>query len=309
MKIGIVGGSGSLGQELTKQLLLKPQVESIRIISSTESKQAEMKRKFNNPKIGYLMCNIRDEYKLHGAFKGLNIIYHCAALKMVDESHDIREIRKTNITGTENVCETAEDMEIEKVIFTSSDKAAYPANVYGKSKAFAEDYIVRLNSKYLNYKTKFACTRYGNCLGSTGSILQIWPEQAKTGTIKITDARMTRFWLSLPQAASFVINCLEGMSGGEIFIPKIKSFSVERLAKLLYPECKIEYIGMRDNGEKLHERLTIPEENPRIRDFKDKYIIGGNHFGGIPLDKDFEYRSDLTESYTDEEMRAMLDGF
>lgn len=265
-----------------------------------------MKRKFNNSKIGYLIGNIRDEFRLHGAMRGLNVIYHCAALKMVDESHDIREIRKTNISGTENICEIAEDLGVEKVIFTSSDKAAYPANIYGKSKAFSEDYILSLNTKYVNYKTKYACTRYGNCLGSTGSILQIWPEQAKTGPIKITHPEMTRFWLTLKQAATFVIKCANGMSGGEIFIPKIKSYGVERLARLLYPDCKMEYIGMRDNGEKLHERLTIPEETVRLRDYSDKYIIGGNHFGGIPVESDFEYRSDLVESYTDEEMRDMI---
>jgi len=303
VKIAILGGSGSLGNELTRQLLQNAEVEQIRIFSRNENKQAIMQREFNDPRMRYLIGDIRDYTRLKRALRGIDQVFHVAALKRVEKTHDVDEIEKTNVKGTENACNAAEECGVKKFIFTSSDKAAYPANVYGASKMFGEQKVLQMNA---HSTTRYACTRYGNVLGSNGSILQVWPEQAKTGTIKITDARMTRFWITIKDAASFVIRCMNGMSGGEIFIPKMKTYGVERLARLIYPEASIEYIGMRDNGEKLHETMVIPEERERTKDYGDKYIIGGNHFGGIELEKDFEYSSDIVPSYTDEEMRGMI---
>lgn len=303
MKYLIDGGTGSLGQELTRQLLELPDTSVIRIFSRNENKQAEMQRKFKDERLRFLIGDIRDYDRVIRAMHGIDRVFHCAALKRVEKSHDVEEIIKTNIDGTVNVCNAADECRVEKLIFISSDKAAHPANIYGASKMVGEHKVLQMDAQS---NTKFACTRYGNVIGSNGSIIPLWKEREHTGLIYITHSQMTRFWISLSQAASFVIRCMNGMDGGEIFLPKMRSFKIEDLARLVVPKCAIEYIGLRDPGEKLHEILVTPEEVSRTKDYGDKYIIGGNHFGGIPVEPDFEYRSDLVEPYTDKEMGELL---
>lgn len=293
MKIAITGGTGTLGYELTRQLLARKDTESIRIFSRSESRQAEMERKFGDKRLRFLIGDVRDYERVRRAMRGVDRVFHCAALKRVEKTHDVEEIIKTNISGTCNVCNAAESLGIEKVLFISSDKAVYPANVYGMSKAVGEQKVLQMNG---HAKTKFSLTRYGNVLGSTGSVLQLWKEQASKGEIKITDPTMTRFWISVQDAARFVIEIMDSMKGGEIFIPKMKSFEVRRLAKLLYPMVKQITIPLRDRGEKLHETMITHGEMKEMEDMEDRYVIGAGK--GLKV----IYNSYFAERYTDKEM-------
>jgi UDP-N-acetylglucosamine 4,6-dehydratase len=306
VKVAITGGAGFLGKELTRQLLNDKSIEAIRVISTDEFKHAEMEREFNDDRVGFLIRDVRDYEGMGWALRGVDRIYHCAALKRVEKGCDVQEFLLTNVVGTRNICLAAERNQCERVMFISSDKAAYPANTYGKTKALAEDIVYNLNSKYANYKTRFACVRYGNVVNSTGSLIPLL--KSSKGKIKITDPRMTRFWIKVEDAAKFVISCMNGMQGGEIFLPKMRAYSVEKLARIVRPNDEIEYIGMRDRGEKLHEILLTPEEVRVTRDYGDKYIIGSNHFGGEQLPEDFRYSSDTVKQFTDEEMIDIVFG-
>lgn len=306
MIVLISGGTGTLGTELTRQLLNREDIDTIRIFSRSESKQAEMQAKFNNKKLRFLIGDIRDIDRVRDALSGVDIVFHCAALKRVDKTHDVDEIEKTNIQGTRIMANIARRQGIKKFMMISSDKAVRPTNVYGSSKMHGEQKVLQMNAHSNN--TRYAVCRYGNVLGSTGSLLQIWPKQVEQGKIFITDENMTRFWIRIEKAAEFVIRCMDGMSGGEIFIPKMKSFGIKRLADLLYPRTPQEIIGMRDAGEKLHEELITPLEVKHTKDHGDKYIVYGNHFGGISVESDFEYTSEKVPSFTDEEMLLQING-
>lgn len=298
----VTGGTGSFGQKFVEVVLKRYQVKKLIIFSRDEMKQYQMQKKFSPEKyknLRYFIGDVRDADRLHRAFNKVDIIIHAAALKIVPAAeYNPFEAVKTNIIGAENVINLAIDNNVEKVLALSTDKAANPINLYGATKLCAEKMFVAANN-YSPQSTKFSVIRYGNVLGSRGSVIPFFRECAKKGIVPITDKRMTRFWITLEQGVEFVLSCLEQMQGGEIFIPKIPSMKIVDLAKVICPECRQEITGIRA-GEKLHETLVSADDGVHTYEFRDRFIIypkaagnKNNKRGGTYLGPDFKgYRSD-----------------
>lgn len=260
----ITGGTGSFGTACVEQLLSMA-VSRVIVYSRGEFAQSELKRKFPDPRLECFIGDVRDEARLRRAFEAEpDLVIHAAALKQVPAcEHDPLEAKKTNIDGAENIVNAAIDARVPKVVALSTDKAAAPLNAYGKSKAMAEAIFVRGNAYAGRRRTRFSVVRYGNVIGSRGSIVPIFLEHQRTGEpIPITDRRMTRFWMPLEEAVRLVLYAAREMQGGEIFVPEIPSAYVTEVAKLLAPNCDLKEIGMRP-GEKLHETLISRDEAPQ----------------------------------------------
>ncbi len=306
----ISGGSGSLGQTLTKLLLEKYNPKGIRIFSRGELLQWEMKNKFNreypNAPISYLIGDIRDRDRLNLATKGVDIIIHAAALKQIPIGEDNPlEVIETNIIGSQNIVYTALENKIERVIGISSDKACYPINLYGGTKLCMEKLLIQSNIYSGGRNPKFSCVRYGNVLESRGSVVPLFRKQyEETGKITITDPKMTRFWITLKQVANFVLGSVEEMKGREIFIPKMSSATITAISEAVTSESvKIEYSGIRQ-GEKLHETLITKEESTRSIENETKYIITDKE---ISPSHSFEYTSDQNKIWLNhEQIRKMI---
>jgi len=311
----ITGGTGSFGKKFTEIVLQKYKPKKVIIFSRDEMKQYEMSKRFNQENVRYFVGNVRDPDRLNRAFSGVDIIVHAAALKIVPTAeYNPFEAVKTNILGAENVINVAIDNNVKKVIALSTDKAANPINLYGATKLCAEKMFVAANN-YSPHGTKFSVVRYGNVFGSRGSVVPFFKQCKKKGIVPITDKRMTRFWITLEQGVEFVLQCIENMEGGEIFIPKIPSMKVIDLAKAICPECKQEISGIRA-GEKLHETLLPKDEGIHTYEHEDKFITYPyvvNHRdkkqGGKPLEAEFDgYRSDNnTEWFSIEQLRKMVE--
>ena len=270
----ITGGTGSFGKACVKRLLEAHDPTAIRIYSRDELKQWEMAREINDPRVRFLIGDVRDAARLKRAFEGVDYVIHAAALKHVPacEYNPVEAVR-TNVDGAINVINAALDTNVKKVIALSTDKAVNPVNIYGATKLCSDRLFVQSNS-YAGpvRQTRFSVVRYGNVMASRGSVIPLFRKQAESGVLTITDARMTRFWITLPHAVDFVLSSFEMMQGGEIFVPKIPSMKITDLAKTVAPKAKIKVIGIRP-GEKLHESLTTIEESPLIREMKDRYIV------------------------------------
>lgn len=257
----VTGGTGSFGRSFIRALLKNHMVKKVIALSRDELKQHDMAREFNDDRLRLFLGDVRDSSRLDRAFYKVDIVVHAAALKQVPtlEYNPIEAI-KTNVTGTQNVIEAAIDQGVKQVLLISTDKAAYPGNLYGATKLCAERLFVAANS-YSARRTAFSVVRYGNVLGSRGSFVEtLLSESWSKGTVKITNPEMTRFWLSLSQAHDLVLFALEHMEGGEIFIPKIPSMKIGDLVDALLPRAKKEIIGLRA-GEKLHEVLLTDQES------------------------------------------------
>ena len=311
----VTGGCGSFGQKFTEIVLKEHNPKSVRIYDNRELAEVEMERKFNDSRLRFFIGDVRDKNRLHRAMNGVDIVVHAAALKHIPvcEYNPIEAIR-TNIEGAVNVIDAAIDNSVEKVMAISTDKAVHPVNLYGATKLVAEKLFVQGNSYTGGRKTKFSCARYGNVIGSSGSVVPLFFEQKKNGEITITDERMTRFWITLEQGIHFVIKCIELMKGGEIFIPKIPSMKIVDLAQVIAPEAKRKIIGIR-SGEKLHEILLTEEEARHTKEFNDYFIIepeypfwDENHFKKEKrLPDGFSYKSNTnTDWITKEQMREIL---
>ena len=259
-----------------------------------------MMRKFNDSRLRFFIGDVRDKERLSRAMNGVDVVVHAAALKHVPvcEYNPIEAV-KTNIDGAANVIEAALDNQVEKVLNISTDKAVHPVNLYGATKMVAEKLFVQANSYSGAKKTIFSCVRYGNVVGSSGSVIPLFKEQRKTGTITITDNRMTRFWITMEEGIKFVLNGIEAMRGGEIFIPKIPSTKIIDLAQVIAPDAKIKTIGIR-HGEKIHEELLTAEEATHAKEY-DNYFVIESEFpfwdnseasGGKSLPEGFKYTSD-----------------
>lgn len=269
----LTGGTGSFGNKFTEIALKDHNPKVIRIFSRGEKKQVDMKKKFNDhKKIRFFIGDVRDKNRLDRAMNNVDIVIHAAAMKQVPvcEYNPIEAI-KTNIDGCINVIDTAIDNNVEKIMFISTDKAVHPINLYGATKMTAEKLFIQANS-YSFDKTKFSCVRYGNVIGSRGSVIPLFLEQKKKGILTITDEGMTRFWITLDEGINFVIKRAQNMKGGEIFIPKISSMKIIDLAKTIGPDSKIKIIGIRP-GEKIHEILLTEDESMHSKEFDDYYII------------------------------------
>jgi len=228
---------------------------------------------YNDPRLRYFIGDVRDRERLVRAMDGVNIVVHAAALKQVPAcEYNPMEAIKTNIMGTSNVVEAALDAGVEKVLALSTDKAVNPVNLYGATKLAAEKLVIQSNAYAAGKATRYSCVRYGNVVGSRGSVVPLFLKQRASGKVTITDDRMTRFWLSLEQGVHFVINCIEQMEGGEVFVPKIPSTTIVDLAKAIAPESEIDIIGIRP-GEKLHEVLISEDEARTTVEMERMYVV------------------------------------
>lgn len=313
----LTGGTGSFGQKFTEIVLRKYKPKAIRIFSRDELKQWEMEKRFNDNKhLRFFIGDVRDKDRLERAMDSANIVIHAAALKQVPlcEYNPFEAIR-TNIIGAQNVIDAAIDHNIEKVMAISTDKAVNPVNLYGATKMCMEKLFVAANS-YVGGKrqTRMSCTRYGNVVGSRGSVIPLFKTQKSTGTITITDKRMTRFWITSEQGVEFVIRCIEMMHGGEIFVPKVPSMKILDLAKIIAPKCEIKYIGIRP-GEKIHECLLTEDEARHAVEYNNFFVIMPDHpwwsyenyKDGNKLPQGFRYTSDSNEHWlTGKELQKML---
>src|SRR5512135_3252862 len=270
----VTGGTGSFGKKFTKTLLEEKQPKKIIIFSRDELKQHEMKtRGYDHPSLRYFIGDVRDRERLIRAMHGVDIVVHAAALKQVPAcEYNPMEAIKTNIMGTANVVEAALDAGVKKVLTVSTDKAVSPANLYGATKLAAEKLTVQSNAYAGGTSTRFSCVRYGNVVGSRGSVVPLFIKQRQNGKVTLTDERMTRFWITLDQGVHFVIRCIEQMHGGEVFVPKIPSMKTFDLAKAVAPESEIEIIGIRP-GEKLHEVLISDDEARTTVEMEDMFVI------------------------------------
>lgn len=319
LSILITGGTGSFGKKFVETVLRKYKPKRLIILSRDELKQSEMAQVFREsdyPCLRYFLGDVRDRDRLQRAFHGVDIVVHAAALKQVPAAeYNPFEFVKTNVVGAENVINVAIDQRVKKVIALSTDKAANPINLYGATKLCSDKLFVAGNAYSGDIDTRFCVVRYGNVFGSRGSVVPFFKEQAKTGVIPITDERMTRFWITLQQGVDFVLNCLDVMTGGEIFVPKIPSMKVTDLAEALAPGCKLEITGIRP-GEKLHEMMVPDDDARRTVEFDDFYVIqpdfkwwsADNHKGGKPVPDGFKYSSDNnTQWLSIDDLRKMAE--
>ena len=314
-EILVTGGTGSFGKKFVETVLKEYDVKRLIVFSRDELKQFEMQQHVRDERVRFFIGDVRDPERLHRAFHGVDVVVHAAALKQVPScEYNPMEAVKTNIIGAQNIINAAIDNGVKKVIALSTDKAANPINLYGATKLCSDKLFIAGNAYSGVENTRFSVVRYGNVIGSRGSVIPLFREQAKTGIITITDKRMTRFWITLDQGVQFVIHCLEMMNGGELFIPKIPSMSLSDLANAIAPKCKHKITGIRP-GEKLHEVLLPKGEAHRALEFKDKYIVApdmeffeeGGHRGGKRVDANFEYASNTNEKWlTVKQLHAMI---
>ena len=310
----ITGGTGSFGKSFVRYVLENFNPKRIIVFSRDELKQFEMDKEFNSPILRFFIGDVRDKNRLYRAFAGVDYVVHAAALKQVPAcEYNPFEAIKTNILGAQNIIEAAIDCGIRRVVALSTDKAANPVNLYGATKLCSDKLFISGNSYAGSQDTRFCVVRYGNVIGSRGSVIPLFKKMRESGVITITDARMTRFWITLEQGIKLVLNSMDRMQGGEIFVPKIPSMKVTDLAKAVAPNCRHEYIGIRP-GEKLHE-VMIPEDDARNTIEMDNFYIikpefpwwGRNNWsGGKPVPNDFRYASDTNDRWlTVDELRKM----
>ena len=314
----ITGGTGSFGKKCTEIILENFEPARLIILSRDELKQHQMRQRFSEqeyPCMRYFIGDVRDKDRLYRAFVDVDIVIHAAALKQVPaaEYNPIEPI-KTNVMGASNIIDAAIDRNVERVIALSTDKAANPINLYGATKLCSDKLFVAGNNYSGENGTRFSVVRYGNVAGSRGSVIPFFLERRKTGVLPITDPRMTRFWITLEQGVQFVLDNLERMEGGEVFVPKIPSMKITDLAKALAPDCETKVVGIRP-GEKLHEVMVPRDDAHNTLEFDDRYVIlpafrqwdsGAYHErnGGTWCEDGFEYRSDNNDKWLNaEEMR------
>lgn len=314
----VTGGTGSFGRRFTRTLLRDHNPKKLIILSRDEWKQSEMARHFQDPRVRFFLGDVRDKERLMRAFDGVNIVVHAAALKQIPMAeYNPLEAIKTNILGAANVIDAAIERGVEKVMALSTDKAANPINLYGATKLCSDKLFIAANVYSGPHKTRFGVVRYGNVVGSRGSVIPLFLKMKRTGKIPITDRRMTRFWITLDQAVTLVTEGLERMHGGEIFVPKVPSMNIADLAEAIAPECKHEVVGIRP-GEKLHE-VMVPVDDARQTVELERFYVIQPHFGFQQPDHnwsrakavhpDFSYTSDTNAEWlTKEDLRRLLSG-
>ncbi len=316
----ITGGTGSFGQKFCETILKRYTPKKLIIFSRDELKQYEMRQKFPDNTLDkqspmrYLIGDVREENRLLHAFNGVDIVIHAAALKQVPScEYNPMEAVKTNVIGAMNVVTAAINAGVKKVIALSTDKAASPINLYGATKLCSDKIFTAAHSYAGPRDIRFSVVRYGNVFGSRGSVVPFFLQKKAGGVLPITDERMTRFWITLQQGVDFVLDSLGRMEGKEVFIPKIPSMKVTDLALAIAPDCKFEFVGIRQ-GEKLHE-VMVSEGDARITmEFDDYFVIGWSGLketeGGRPCPLDFRYASDNNDQWlTVEHLREYVDEF
>lgn len=312
----VTGGTGSFGQKFTEILLKKYSPRAIRIFSRDEKKQYDMKNKFNDDRLRFFIGDIRDQKRLYRAMNGVDVVVHAAALKQVPScEYNPIEAVKTNVDGTINVIDASIDQGVSKVVGISTDKAVHPVNLYGATKMTAEKLLIQANSYTGGVNTKFACVRYGNVIGSRGSVIPLFKKQKEGGVLTITDENMTRFWLTIGEGVEFVLNSISQMNGGEVFVPKIPSMKIIDLANAIAPDAKKKIVGIRP-GEKIHETLLTVDESRHSKALKKFFVIepehafwdGSNYDHGVLPQPDFCYSSDNNDQWiAAEEIRKIIE--
>jgi UDP-N-acetylglucosamine 4,6-dehydratase/5-epimerase len=312
----VTGGTGSFGKRLIRTVLDTTDARKVVIYSRDELKQYEMQQQFGGDlRLRFFLGDVRDADRLRRAFDGIHVVVHAAALKQVPAAeYNPFEAVKTNIQGAQNVIDAAIDRGVERVVALSTDKASSPINLYGATKLVSDKLFVQGNSYAGGKPIRFSVVRYGNVVGSRGSVVPFFQARAHTGVLPITDERMTRFWITLQQGVDFVLTSLATMRGGELFVPKIPSMRVTDLARAIAPDARIEIVGIRP-GEKLHEEMISLDDARRTVDIGDRFVIqpefgwwGNEHLDGAPLPEGFAYTSDRNDTWLDvDALRAMLD--
>ena len=316
----VTGGTGSFGKKFVEIMLEEKRPHKLIIFSRDELKQYEMRQTFpdvGDTPIRYFIGDVRDKDRLNRAFHGVDVVVHAAAMKQVPAcEYNPFEAVQTNILGAKNVIDVAIDNGVQRAIAVSTDKAVNPVNLYGATKLVAEKLFIQGNAYAGGRGTRFACARYGNVVGSRGSVVPLFQQQRREGRVTITDPKMTRFWITLEQGVRFVIRCLELMQGGEVFVPKIPSMKLTDLAEALAPGSRQEIVGMRP-GEKLHEVLISSDEARHGMEHDDMYVIyPGNPWttnsdlnGGKPVSAGFTYGSDTNSQWlTGEQFKLLIGG-
>lgn len=311
----ITGGTGSFGKAFVRRLLENHHSERIVIYSRDELKQYEMAAEFPDERLRFFIGDVRDRERLVRAMSGADTVIHAAALKHVPTAeHNPFECVKTNVHGAMNVVECAIDCDVERIVALSTDKAAMPINLYGASKLLSDKLFISAHGYAGHSRARFSVVRYGNVVGSRGSVIPFFLKQREKGVIPITDRRMTRFWITLDQGVDFVLRAAHTMRGGEMFVPKIPSMRLTDLAEAVAPGCEILNVGIRP-GEKLHEVMITADDARRTLEFQDHYVIcpdldfwdDSNYVDGRPVPDRFEYASDENSQWlTVDDMREML---
>ena len=305
----ITGGTGSLGKSLVHYLLTETKARRIAVFSRDELKQQDLRIHFkDDPRLRWFLGDIRDLDRLKRAFHGVDYVIHAAALKQVDTGeYNPMEFIKTNVLGSQNVIDASIDAGVKRVIALSTDKASSPINLYGATKLTADKLFVAANNYSYTYGTTFSVVRYGNVMGSRGSVIPFFKNLAAQGKpLPITDLRMTRFWISIEDAVKFVIDSLEMMTGGELYVPRIPSMKIVDLAHAVSADSKLDEIGMRP-GEKLHEEMISADDSRRTIILENRYVVTPvvAEWGYVPpkgsrMPEGQAYRSDTNDLWMSE---------
>jgi len=317
----VTGGTGSFGQKFIKTVIENYRPRRVIVYSRDEWKQSEMQKDpiFNDAQIRYFLGDVRDKDRLCLAMRGVDYVVHAAALKQVPAAeYNPHEFIKTNVDGATNVVEACLQAGVSKVIALSTDKAVNPVNLYGATKLCSDKIFVAANSYAGQAGTTFSVVRYGNVVGSRGSVVPLFAQQRKEGSLTITNPDMTRFLITLDKGVNFVLECLENMVGGELFVPKIPACTVGEIAKIIAPDCDWKTIGLRP-GEKMHEILIPEDESKNVLEFENHYLIQpiqsfwGNKIGilgGVSCTDGFKYASNCNcENLNHQELKSLLEDF
>ncbi|MEP1097176.1 MAG: UDP-N-acetylglucosamine 4,6-dehydratase (inverting) [Cyclobacteriaceae bacterium] len=300
----VTGGTGSFGKKFIRTILNKyPTIKRLVIYSRDELKQFEMSQEFSHSQykgIRYFIGDVRDQGRLKRAFEGIDIVIHAAALKQVPAAeYNPFEFINTNILGAENIINASLDCGVKKVVALSTDKAAAPINLYGATKLCSDKLFIAANNIKGERDIRFSIVRYGNVMGSRGSVVPFFLGKRASGTLPITNPNMTRFNISLQEGVELVINAIENGIGGEVIVPKLPSYKISELATAIGPDCRQEVVGIRP-GEKVHEDMIIESDSPNTLEFEDYYIIHPQ------TDKWQEIRNDLVKN---NKAKSVADGF
>jgi len=312
----VTGGTGSFGNKFVEVMLARYHPKRLVIFSRDELKQSEMMARFDHPSLRFFVGDVRDRDRLERAMHSIDLVVHAAALKQIPScEYNPFEAIQTNINGTKNVIDAAIDQGVKRVVAISTDKAVNPINLYGATKLCAEKLVVQANVYGHPRGTVCAVVRYGNVIGSRGSVIPLFRSQRATGTVTVTDPGMTRFWIRLEQGVEFAIRSASIAQGGEIFVPKIPSMRMMELAETMAPGCRIEFIGIRP-GEKLHEILLSEDESRQAVEYDDMFVLEplypswpfASREGGKRPAMGFRYSSDSNQVwFTRAEMEALAD--
>jgi len=313
----VTGGTGSFGRRFVRHVLAHGRPRKLIVFSRDELKQHEMRAHFPDSPSGpmrYFLGDVRDRERLYRALADVDVVVHAAALKQVPAcEYNPFEAVQTNVIGAQNIIDAAVDRGVKKVLAISTDKAVNPANLYGATKLCAEKLFVHANAYAGEGGTIFAAARYGNVVGSRGSVIPLFRDQRATGRVTVTDPRMTRFWITLSQGVEFVLQCIERMRGGEVFVPKIPSTTIMDLVRVVAPDCEVDEIGIRP-GEKVHEVLVSLDEARHAVETEDSYVILPPYLGhdgsGLEhaktLPEGFRYSSESNAQWLSEDELARL---